>query len=396
MGVFTGPSSTGPTVAASILQGKRIYDVGDKIAELEPDVAPLLRFCTPTTDSRGSFRKRSVPGVKYTWLEQAGMPIWDTAHGTHTSATTTSLVVHEGSYYGAGYSVYVPRTGALVNVESVGSVSTTTTLTITSYNFNTTGANANLADNEPLLILGHTAVESDTSPIVLLNQESQPYNYIEIVKTALGASDAIKASQLYGGSDLDAQRRYKAIEHQKQIEYRLLCGVRAEAGTTDKHKTGGLLDSASIGISTNSTTDTGTFTEAEWNTWLSTWFRYGSSQKVAFCSASVVAAINEFATGKIRINDIATKKYGLDIREFLSPYGTCYIVYHKLLEGTTFGKMAIGVDMENVKYCFLNGLDTKLEMNIQANDASYEKDQFITYMGLQLTLEKTHAKLVIA
>ena len=66
------------------------------------------------------------------------------------------------------------------------------------------------------------------------------------------------------------------------------------------------------------------------------------------------------------------------------------LVKHRLLENIYDG-YALGLDLKNLWYRPLQGRDTVLKTNIQANDEDGEKDEYITEAGLQLNLEKTHA-----
>ncbi len=394
MSVFNGPTGVGPTVSTSILANKLVIEMGNKIAYLEPDRAPLLRLLTPSNDGKGNLRKEAVYNPKFEWLEQEGVPRWDTINygAGYNGATVTSIVVANGSYFAAGWRIYVPRTGAILNVVSVS----TNTLTIVSYNFSGTGVNAALIDTDPLLILQHTATEGATTlPTIILSQEAPKYNYTEIVKTCFGVTNTMKNTNIYGGkSELEEQRFLKGIEHALAIEHRLLFGQRAivTSGSNAERSTGGLL----YWITTNITTDTGSLTETEFNTWLYTFFKYGSEQKIVLCGNNIVDSLNAFPSGKVRINDMLTKKYGMNINEWISPYGTAYLIYHRLLYGTVNGKRAVGVDLKNVSYKYMNGRDTNLELNVQNPGDDITKDQYLTEAGLEVRLDKTHAILNIA
>jgi hypothetical protein len=51
---------------------------------------------------------------------------------------------------------------------------------------------------------------------------------------------------------------------------------------------------------------------------------------------------------------------------------------------------AIIIDMPYVKYRYLDGRDTNLERDLQANDADSVKHQYISECGLELTQDKVH------
>jgi hypothetical protein len=78
------------------------------------------------------------------------------------------------------------------------------------------------------------------------------------------------------------------------------------------------------------------------------------------------------------------------VSKYVSPHGILNIVKHPLFEGYYNG-MGMILDLDNVKYRPLKGRDTKLETNIQPNDADYYKDQYLTEAGIMVKLPKTHA-----
>jgi len=385
LSVGRGPD-TG-SIASSVLADKVVLDISSDIAYLEPDKAPLLRLLTPSSNSKANLRKEDCKNSTFDWLEDENLPDWDTVHGICTS---TTLTVHLAEYWAVGDVAIVPRTGNVYYVSAIGGdgVGQENLTVVRVYGSDDT------VDNDPVVILRNTSAEGSASPAMLLNQETKPYNYTEIIKTPFGVTGTLNATELYGGKELDRQSFKKGIDHAKAIERRLLFGRRYNITTGSyNHKfMGGCL----YYISTNITTDTSTFTETEWNTWLQTLFTYGDGSKVVLCGATLVAALNVFPSGKIRINDVLTTKYGLNILEWICPFGTAYLVYHRLMSGATYGKMGIGLDMSNIKYRPLRTRDTTLEMNIQAKGTDRIEHQYMTEAGFEMRLEKTHALLNIA
>ena len=55
-----------------------------------------------------------------------------------------------------------------------------------------------------------------------------------------------------------------------------------------------------------------------------------------------------------------------------------------------FAGFGLVIDPANIRYAYLEGRDTKLETNIQANDLDGEIDQYLTECSLELKLPSTH------
>ena len=120
-------------------------------------------------------------------------------------------------------------------------------------------------------------------------------------------------------------------------------------------------------------------------------FKYGSKNKILLCSARMLSVINGWAMNKLQVNQDAAK-FGLNIMEYITPFGTYSLMNdQKMLEGAVYGGYGIILDPENIKYRYLEGRDTKLNTNIQANDADETKEEYITEAGLEVRLPKTHA-----
>lgn len=136
----------------------------------------------------------------------------------------------------------------------------------------------------------------------------------------------------------------------------------------------------------------GPLTAPDLNTFLREGFTYGNDSKVLFAGGIVLQAINEIARGQIQTKPLETS-YGMKISTWVSAFGTINIVHNPMFVQDYAG-YAFMLDMENFKYRFMNDRDTKLETNIQANDADGQVDQYITECGLQREQAAKHALLL--
>jgi len=374
MTLITGVVGTG-----NILSAKRVVDISKKIDVLEPDAAPLVQLTK-------KLAKRVAVNPKYNWLEEEAMTMVDAInHGAGYTSGDTSIVVDNGSYFRAGDVVKNVTTGEQFLVTAVS----TNTLTV-SRGWGSTSAAA-MSDNDVLLIVGNANEEGATMRTIKTVKSVEKTNYLQIFRRPFGVTETNKNSEMYTGKDLAHRRMMQLIEHQKDIERAFWFGEPKEdtSGTHPRRATGGV----DHWISTNSTDAGGTLTETEWEAWLRTGFRYGSSTKFVFAAPIVISAVSSWANAKLRMLP-KDKTYGISVTQYLSPHGVVNLVNMKLFaETSVYSGYAYLVDIESVAYRYLSNRDTKLYTNIQANDEDAEKDEYKAEVGLEFKGEKKSAVL---
>jgi len=370
---------TGARDTNNILSAKRVVDMSNEIALLEPDAAPLTVLM-----KRIDGKKKIAINPKYNWMEDELAPRWDAINfSTGYTAGDTSIVVDNGSYFKVGDVIKSPTSGEQMLVTAVS----TNTLTVTR-GWGNTSADT-LSDNDKITILANASAEGSSAPTVKTTKEVEKTNYIQTIRTPFEVTGTEDASEMYGGKDITYLQKKMGIEHKRDLERALLFGEPKEdlTGTTPRRFTGGL----NYFITTNRQDASGTLTEAEFETFCETIFRYGSKTKLLLASSKVISAINSWAKGKLQTVP-KDETYGIDVKEYLSGHGTLLVVKHNLLEESYAG-YAFAVDTEYIKMRTMQGRDTKLKTNIQANDADTRKDEYMTDIGFQLELEKAHGVL---
>ena len=219
------------------------------------------------------------------------------------------------------------------------------------------------------------------------------YNYCEIVRTPLGITGSEAASKLYGGPDRDRLQAYSAIEHMRQWENVFFFGARKEDTSTSgapKRFAGGLIEY----IATNKTAVGGTLSEATFQDFLRTGFRFGSDRKVLFASPIVVKAIEGFARSTIKTESASGhgETFGITMKQYVAGQGVVDIVMHRdWNDSAIYGGYAFLVDVDALKYRPLR--DTKLLENRQANDADKIEDEYLTEASVEIQHERKHALL---
>lgn len=150
-------------------------------------------------------------------------------------------------------------------------------------------------------------------------------------------------------------------------------------GTT-RSSTGGVLEFIESG-SAYIQDQGGVLTAPDFNTFLREGFTYGSNNKLLVAGGITLQSLNEFARGQIQMRPME-KSYGMQIGEWMTPFGRVSIVHNPLFV-QDFAGYSFLLDMECFKYRFMNNRDTKLHTNVQAPDIDGQIDQFITEAGLQ-------------
>lgn len=257
-----------------------------------------------------------------------------------------------------------------------------TTVTFGSRAYGTTAAAAG-ADGDGLYIVGNVNEENAGARSVNTTRAAAQSNYTQIFKTTIAVSETEKASKLYGGPDVSYQRAKKGTEHALDIERAFWFGEKKSTTGTQglpERATGGILEFINSGGSYVQDQG-GILTAPDFNTFLREGFTYGSGQKYLICGGVIIQAINEFARGQITMRPNETS-YGMQIGEYTTSFGKINLIHNPLLVGDYAGYGFL-LDMDCFKYRYMDGRDTKLMTNIQANDTDGEIDQFITECGLE-------------
>jgi hypothetical protein len=194
----------------------------------------------------------------------------------------------------------------------------------------------------------------------------------------------------------------KALKlHMSDIERAMFFGVKHEANGTSAQPTrftGGLTNSLTnvVDINTDYATyggsSAGQMTEEGFDSLLiSTIFKYGSSQKIAFVGETVANQLQQI--GKDRWQPTAVDgTYGVSLTRYSSFAGDLMVHLHPQFRQIPGMKDAmIIVDFPYLSYRYLEGRDTQLLENRQAPDADSIKSEYLTECGLELIQDKVHA-----
>jgi hypothetical protein len=162
--------------------------------------------------------------------------------------------------------------------------------------------------------------------------------------------------------------------------------------------TGGLINSLTNVVDINTDyaayggTGAGQMTEEGFDSLLiSTIFKYGSSQKIAFVGENVANQLQQI--GKDRWQPTSVEgTYGVSLTKYSSFAGDLMVHLHPQFRQIPGMKDAmLIVDFPFLSYRYLEGRDTQMLENRQAPDLDATLSEYMTECGLELLQDKTHA-----
>lgn len=376
---------TGVRTTNNIATARVVVDMADKIAQLHPTDA---RFVTLLKQIKSDKRVAYAP--KFEWLEDDLLANKTAVDGEVSTTSATSVTVDDGSIIRPWDIIKLPATGECLLVTAVNS----NELTVVR-GYGSTAAAA-IADDAEVLVVGNAQAENAGARDVRSTTESNNYNYTQIFRTPIALSGTEQATKLYGGKDRAYQRAKAAKEHKRDIALSMYFGERKQdtSGGTPRRTMGGLVEFLKTGSSSFAFASSGgtTLTWDNFNTNVAKKaFEYGSDTKLMVCGPNMIAAIDKWAMDKnsIRQHD-AEHKFGLSIDTLITSFGELKVLYDPLLSGATYGGYALILDMDNIRYAYLDGRDTKLLVDIQNPDVDGIVDEYLTECSLEVKLPKTH------
>lgn len=388
-GVRSDPATSG-TPTGAIDSSSRVIDMSDTIHLLDPNEAPLTAITM-------KLRKAHCISPKVEWLEDDYLPTTGVLAASVSSVTTVfTFATATGIQFRPGDVLQNMVSGENVYVQAADS--TSASFTVSRAIGTTSQASYSATTTETWLIIGNANVEGATGRAVKSTTKTNQSNFTQIFRWPFGLTGTLNNTEVYGGSDLNFQTRKAGIEHRISMERAFLFGIKSDVSNLT-----GLANTAPIRfcdgvlarVTTNRLSISPALDATKFETVLRTAMRYGPARKMYFASRLQMSIINALATAKI-VTVPTTSSFPLAITEYVSPHGKVYLVTHNLLDGNVgstgkYGAYGIMLDLDSVFYRYLNGRDTTLRTNIQANDADARQDEYLTEACPMIIQEKNHA-----
>lgn len=371
-------------------------DVWPQLMKLRPNVTPLLTLINAlATTKQKQLKIRSVKNRKFEWMEQADYTYYTMANGTH-SASGTTINVDDGSIFTKYDLMRNIRTSEVMRVNATPAANAVQV--VRGYPTGTTGTAAGVAD-DVMLRIGALFAEGDASRASRDLVRADKFNYTDITRTFYDYTRNTEGIDTYtGGNFSNDLKANAAIEHKLEIERKLIFSklnksktivVAGVAANKYVYSMSGILET----IVTNITTDaSGTLTKQEFNAFGKKAFRYGSKTKLLLAGPKIIEAFNFWADNKLVIND-DTKKYGLNLLEWITPYGKFLLSLDAevmnidpSLQGT-----AICLDVPNIK--LVRWMSDYMVHKPVLVDMDGKKFEYLSEVSMQMMNEQTHSLL---
>lgn len=360
-------------------------DMSDDISELDPDTSQF----TTMLQKMGS---QDAIREKVNWLEHELMPRVSALAASATSAATTYVVTTgDGVLFRAGDLVRNAATGDAALVSSIS----TDTLTVIRGIGGVAAASA--ASGTQLVIVSNASKQGATLGTRKIVKKVLGYNYTQIVRHPFGFTNTNTAIARYGGSEPAREAKYKLVEHKRALEQMAFWGARsfsAQGADTEPTGTAGGIKEY---VSTNVYPAGGTLTEGNFDTYLRGGLQHSAGNVVLFAAPLPMQALSGFLRDNITKTTGTDRLWGAKVDAYISgAYGTNVPVMVKrewndfATTSSQYGGWIFGVNMDNVKIRPLQGRNTSLLRNRQANDADETTHEYLTEVSFEVRQEKSH------
>jgi hypothetical protein len=268
------------------------------------------------------------------------------------------------------------------------------------------GAN-DLTDCDTFKIIGNINPEGGEMPDSIALNPTKVYNYTQIFRTPLSITRTARKTKLRTGDQYQKAKSEALEMHSWEMELAFLWGIRTE-NTGDNGKpertTMGVINfirqyaAANCDDYTLNADYAGMDWEVGGEDWLKAMleqiFRYGAAEKLCLCGSGFLLGIDALASYNGYINLAAGQKtYGMEIREWLTPFGKISLKTHPLFSyDATTRNMGVLLEPKELTYKYKD--DTKfLPYKDSAGHLDGTEEEFLTECGLEFGLAQKCAVL---
>lgn len=375
--------------------GRQTIALDKKIHKLNIDTIPLLKLL----DAMG---KESTDQMEFKHLTKERMSAWggiasfggSWASGAN-KAGTIDVTSGEGWMYGAGDIIKCPNdSDTNIYVDSVSG----DTLTCHTYDNSTTidFSSSPTTGSNAIFNISNSFELGTGKGTMKMHQPSENTNYIQIVQTPFGVVETAEhIGYDAGGKEYDEQSQDKYVDHLFSLErlmffgqkHKAASGYMSASGPKEQYFSGGFLESASENVVTESD-----LTQAEFGAWINDCVYY-AKRPVVFAGALIFEALSYWLGQDLQTKQDETT-LGIKVANYVNEYGDMVnVIPHRELFKNYYAGYAACVDLDDVKYRFLQGEDTHLEKDIQENDKKQRISEYRTWCGFQMGNAKRHGLL---
>lgn len=321
------------------------------------------------------------------------------------AASVTALVVQEGALSAVKGDLFIVESAGGMWTNEIVYVSANptsdTALTIKRGFAGTTAAS--IGQNVYLTKIGSAFAEGTLSPKATTRNPTKLKNFCQIFKTTYEITETAKVTKSRTGPVMEKDKKRKMFDIMRDMEMASIYGKKSESISTDNNQpirtTSGLLDF----ITTHRTNFGSNSGQVAWNEdnlidFFSQVFDYdgmgAGNQRLAFVGNAGLTAINKLARNssstRINFDKQVAVVYGMNFTKWVLPQGEIFFKTHPLFNiHPELTKAMMVINPKGIKERPLRKL--KFKDNVQANDADFQKGQWITETGFEVNHEETMA-----
>ena len=265
-----------------------------------------------------------------------------------------------------------------------------------------------LSDCDNFKIIGNINPEGGEMPDAIALNPTKVYNYTQIFRTPLSITRTAKKTRLRTPNDYQKAKAEALEMHSWEMELAFLWGIRTEL-TGDNGKpertTMGVINfirqfaPANVDDFTLNADYAGDTWLTSGEIWLKAFlerlFRYGAEDKLVLCGSGFLLGIDALAqqSGQIQLTP-GQKTYGMQIREWLTPFGSIYMKTHPLFShDATTRNMGIVLEPKEMGYRYIDDTSFYGENSSKTHSEGYGQrrvdgtnEEFLTECGLEFGL----------
>jgi len=264
-------------------------------------------------------------------------------------------------------------------------------------------------------IVGNINPEGGEMPDAIALNPTKVRNYTQIFRTPLSITRTARKTRLRTGDQYQKAKAEALEMHSWEMELAFWWGIATE-NTGDNGKpertTMGVINFIRTYMAANCDDFTlnANYSGQTWaqggETWFKTYleqiFRYGADQKMAFVGSGCLLGIDALAMAGGQVNLVpGAKTYGMEIREWVTPFGTIYMKTHPLFsyDATTRNMMVI-LEPKELGYRYIDDTAFYGENSSKTHSEGYGQrrvdgtnEEYLTECGLEFGLPQKCAVL---
>ncbi len=277
------------------------------------------------------------------------------------------------------------------------------------------GGATDLSDCDAFKIIGNINPEGGEMPDAIALNPTRVYNFTQILRTPLSLTRTARKTRLRTGDQYQKAKSEALEMHSWEMELAFLWGIASEnIGDNGKPErtTQGVISFIRqfAPLNCDDYTLNATYSGLTWAQGGETWFknmleqifRYGASEKLCLCGSGFLLGIDALAMAGGQINlQPAQKTYGMDIRTWITPFGTIHMKTHPLFSyDATTRNMGILLEPKEMTYKYIDDTNFYGESSQKTHPEGYGQrridgtnEEYLTECGLEFGLPQKCAVL---